>query len=169
MTQRTRSLRVADHAVLRFRERVDPAASPVGARTAIQQIARLGKASSRPRHWMCDTRSTPGTVYIYWQQWPGVALLVRDGCVVTVCTRKLTRGAARRHRERSREAGIQLRLLDPVRRCGRLGARGMSDNRRVPGKPSHAVSLELGLKDAATRQRLSRFKRRHAADPVDVA
>lgn len=114
MMQRTRSLRIADHAVLRFQERVDPAASTVAARTAIQQIALLGKASSRPRHWMCDTRSTPGTIYIYWQQRPGVALLVRNGCVVTVYTRKLTRGAARRRRERNREIGIQLRLLDPV-------------------------------------------------------
>lgn len=41
--------------------------------------------------------------------------------------------------------------------------------RRVLGEPSHAISLELGLDDAATRQRLSRFKRRHAADLVDVA
>jgi hypothetical protein len=39
----------------------------------------------------------------------------------------------------------------------------------VLGEPSHAISLELGLDDAATRQRLSRFKRRHAADLVDVA
>lgn len=63
---------------------------------------------------MCDTRSAPGTVYIQWQQRPGVALLAGDGCVVTVYTRKLTRGAARRRRERNREAGIQPRLLDPV-------------------------------------------------------
>jgi DNA-directed RNA polymerase specialized sigma24 family protein len=41
--------------------------------------------------------------------------------------------------------------------------------RRVLGEPSQAISLELGLDDAATRQRLSRFKRRHAADLVDVA
>ena len=114
MTQRSRSLRVPDHAVLRFQERVDPAASAVEARMAIQQIARHGKACSRPRHWMCDTRSAPGTVYIYWQQRSGVALLVRDGCVVTLYTRELTRGAARRRRERNREASIQLRLLDAV-------------------------------------------------------
>jgi hypothetical protein len=114
VAQRIKSLLVPDHAVLRFQERVDSAASAVEARMAIQQIARLGKASSRPRHWMCDTRSEPGTVYIYWHQRPGVALLVRDGCVVTVYTRKLTRGARQRRRERSREGRIQPRLLDPV-------------------------------------------------------
>jgi hypothetical protein len=114
VAQRIKSLQVPDHAVQRFQERVDSAASAVEARMAIQQIARLGKASSRPRHWMCDTRSAPGTVYIYWHQRPGVALLVRDSCVVTIYTRKLTHGARRRRREHNREAGIQPRLLDPV-------------------------------------------------------
>ncbi len=41
--------------------------------------------------------------------------------------------------------------------------------RRLLGEPSHAISIELGLGDAATRQRLSRFRHRHAADLVDVA
>jgi len=41
--------------------------------------------------------------------------------------------------------------------------------RRLLGEPSHAISTELGLEDAATRQRLSRFKRRHSADLVDAA
>lgn len=45
----------------------------------------------------------------------------------------------------------------------------MSDNRRMHAEPSHAISLGPGLDDAATRQRLSRFKRRHAADQMDVA
>jgi hypothetical protein len=45
----------------------------------------------------------------------------------------------------------------------------MSDNRRVLGEPSHALSPQLGLDDAAIGQQLSRFTRRHAADQVEVA
>ncbi len=41
--------------------------------------------------------------------------------------------------------------------------------RHVLGEPSRAISTELGVDDAATRQRLSRFKRRHSADLVDAA
>ena len=41
--------------------------------------------------------------------------------------------------------------------------------RRLFGEPAHAISLELGLEDAATRQRISRFKRRHSADLLDAA
>jgi len=41
--------------------------------------------------------------------------------------------------------------------------------RRLFGEPAQAISLELGLENAATRQRISRFKRRHSADLLDAA
>ena len=50
-------------------------------------------------------------------------------------------------------------------------AKGIRDVvvRRLLGEPSQAISIELGLEDAAIRQRLSRFRHRHRADLVDAA
>jgi hypothetical protein len=80
---------------------------------AVQQMAALGRMSARPRHWMCDTKAKPGTAFIYYHQRPGVALVVRDGCIRTVLTRWLTRGAAERRRQRAREQGSVLRSVRP--------------------------------------------------------
>ena len=107
-----RALVVSDHAISRFRERVDRVAGGAEARLAIQQMAALGRLSPRPRHWMCDSRHEPGTAFIYWHRRPGIALVVRDGCITTVLTRQLTRGAATRRRERnSRLTGLRIELV----------------------------------------------------------
>jgi hypothetical protein len=97
-----RTIVVSAHAVIRFSERVDPSASVREAFGAVDEIACRGRVCPRPRHWMCDVRCEPGTVFVYWQEWPGVALVVRDDCVLTVLTRDLTRGAAERRRSRNR-------------------------------------------------------------------
>lgn len=110
-----RSLVVSAHAVSRFQERVDRRVGGLEARLAIQQIASLGRVRPQPRHWMSDTPSVPGTVFIYWQGRPGVALVVCDGCVVTVLTRELTRGSAnRRHSGNRQTRAERLRPVEPV-------------------------------------------------------
>lgn len=41
--------------------------------------------------------------------------------------------------------------------------------RRLLGEPARAIAVDLGLEAAATRQRISRFKRRHSTDLLDAA
>jgi hypothetical protein len=41
--------------------------------------------------------------------------------------------------------------------------------RRLYGESAKEISVELGLNDAATRQRMSRFRRQHCGDLVDAA
>lgn len=83
---------VTRHAVDRYIERVEPAATRYQARAAIAQIVHRGHASPTPRHWMRGrVRWTPGLRFIYLADRPGVCALVRDGAVVTIITRRLYR------------------------------------------------------------------------------
>jgi hypothetical protein len=84
--------RVTHHAVDRYLERVDPAATRRQAAEAIRRIVGLGNARSTPRHWMRDlVRHTPGLRFVYLAEQPGVCALVVDGAVVTILTRQLCR------------------------------------------------------------------------------
>jgi len=88
---------VTEHAVDRYLDRVDPAASRQEARAALHRILCLGRRRSRPRHWMRTERLEPDLSFVYWAGLPDVCLLVVDEAVVTVKTRKLFREEPRRH------------------------------------------------------------------------
>jgi len=83
------------HAIERYRQRVDPAASRQEARAALDRIVSLGHRRSRPRHWMRGERIAPGLRFVYWAGRPEVCLLLLDDVVVTVKTRELFRAEPR--------------------------------------------------------------------------
>jgi len=94
------SVRISQHAVKRYNDRVDRAASSAVARKRIGEILTLGKWRVKPRHWMSDTSSRPGMRFVYWAEMPGVCVIVVDGTAVTLITRQLTRSRRRPARER---------------------------------------------------------------------
>lgn len=89
---------VSTHAAQRYQERVDRSASLTEARSAVTQIASLGKARPVPRHWMRgDVEPSPGLLFLIWSRRPDLCLLVRDGVVVTLITRSMCAASPKRH------------------------------------------------------------------------
>ena len=86
-----RSLRITRHAINRFRDRVEPHATPVEASETIHQISRSARACSRPRRWcrLAGVGTRPGSRYLYSADYPGVCLVVRGGAAVTVFSRQV--------------------------------------------------------------------------------
>jgi hypothetical protein len=115
--------RISAHAVERWQQRVDQAASPAVARRALNQFVRHGQARPTPRRWMKDVRQTPGLRFVYCADRPGVCVLVMNNTALTVVTRTLCRPAAqlRRAQTRRREHGRTERRPGPrhqrTRRC----------------------------------------------------
>lgn len=93
MTNTPLRVRISDHAVDRWCERVDPGATRLQARLALGQLVSRGRVRPTPRHWT-DVDPTPGLKLIYWVQRPSVCAVVVDGVVVTVLTRSLCRSTA---------------------------------------------------------------------------
>ena len=85
-----RSLHVTRHAIDRFRDRVDRAATRAEAVNAVRRISGSARICSRPRKWcrLAGVRSEPGSRYLYSAVYPGVCLVVRGGAVVTVFSRE---------------------------------------------------------------------------------
>lgn len=89
----TRRLSIADHAVRRYRERVERVPRWLALRR-IGAMIDTAAWESRPRSWM-PVVLHQGTVYAYGAARPDVCLLVRDAAVVTVLSRRfLTAGGA---------------------------------------------------------------------------
>ncbi len=105
------AVRVTDHAIERYRQRVEPGTSSLMARLRLEQMVAVGRTRSTPRYWMRGYLApTPGLRFLYCAQRPNVcALLVRNS-VVTVLTRSMFSG--RGSLERPRPAG-RPRALDP--------------------------------------------------------
>lgn len=108
--------RVSTHAVERWLQRVDGAASPSAARDALNRFVRYGRSRSTPRHWMKDVRQTPGLRFIYSDDHPGVCVLVRNNTALTVVTRTLCRPA-------------------PQLRRAQVGRRARPERRPAIGRP----------------------------------
>jgi len=87
----TTTLHISEHAISRYLERVDRTISRREARIAISRVVSLGRTRSVPRHWMRRNgiEPRPGVVFVYCSRRPGVCLIVRDGTVLTVITRRL--------------------------------------------------------------------------------
>lgn len=110
---------VSFHALQRYRERVDPAASLWDAERAIRELSGSARVRSRPRHWMGTQGVRPGARYLYPASRPGVCLVVVDRTVVTVFSRAKC-AAWVRHREnrtgRRKRWGRGRRARDMARR-----------------------------------------------------
>lgn len=100
---------VTNHAIDRWRERVDGGASPLGSRLAIEQILALGRWRSTPRHWMRDARSGDGVRFVYLAARPHVCVVVRDGAAVTVLTRASSGRITRCSVREGRRPNLELR------------------------------------------------------------
>lgn len=84
--------RISDHAVSRYRQRIDPTSSTAQARKVIGAVLTSGRSRPTPRHWMRGGwKPQPGVVFVYSAAHSQMCLVVRDACVVTVWGR--TRGA----------------------------------------------------------------------------
>lgn len=112
--ERVTRVRLSAHAVQRWCERVDPAASLVEARFALGQLVGNGRVRATPRHWT-DADPAPGLTFVYWAQRPEICALILDGVVVTVLTRALCRTTAPRSAAALRAVGV-----DPQSRPRRL-------------------------------------------------
>ena len=77
---------VTAHAINRYQERVEPAASRQEALRAIREILGHARSRSRPRLWT-KVNTRPGCRYLYSADHPGVCLVVRGRAVVTVFSR----------------------------------------------------------------------------------
>ena len=82
-------LAVSDHAVLRYRQRVE-GIPRVRARHRMGELAAAADWEGRPRSWM-PVVLHPGTVYGYPTARPDVCLLERDGFIVTVLSKRFLR------------------------------------------------------------------------------
>ncbi|MBL8927469.1 MAG: hypothetical protein JNM77_14695 [Pseudonocardia sp.] len=79
-------LLITDHAVLRYRERVERVPRWLALRR-IRAMCSTASWTFRPHSWMTVVLH-PATVYGYGAARPDVCLLVRDGAVVTVLSRR---------------------------------------------------------------------------------
>src|SRR4051794_11546231 len=90
-------VRLTQHEIDRYRQRVAPTASPQEARLVLGRMVCLSRARSTPRHWMRDIKQTPGLRYLYWAELPGVCGLALDGALLTLITRELCRSERHLH------------------------------------------------------------------------
>jgi len=84
---------VSDHAVLRYRERVE-SLPRVRARRRLEDLAATAEWQDLPRRWT-TLLLHPGTHYGYPTRRRDVCLLERDGIVVTVLSERFLRQHAR--------------------------------------------------------------------------
>jgi hypothetical protein len=84
-----RFLVVSSHAIARYQERVRPAATRLEALAEIREIASRARVRSRPRWWTRVAGERPGYRYLYCASKPDVCLVVRNGVVVTVFSRRV--------------------------------------------------------------------------------
>jgi hypothetical protein len=82
--------RITQHAVQRWRERVDPYITADQARQELREFISNARHRPRPRHWT-DVQPTSNLGFLYWSLRPDVCGLVVDGAVVTVLARRRSR------------------------------------------------------------------------------
>lgn len=100
------------HAVERYQQRV-AAVSAAEASRLIEAAARAARVRPTPRKWT-PAAPSPGLLFMYPADLPGVCLLARDGVVLTVFERSQCRRWAagqdrlprRGSRDRSRPSGL---------------------------------------------------------------
>ncbi len=83
-------IRITAHAIERWRQRVDPACSWLGAHLAIRKLLNGGRSRPTPRHWMRRPAES-GTTYVYNASYPSICVVVADRTAVTIITRQLGR------------------------------------------------------------------------------
>lgn len=83
---------ITRHAIERYQQRVDRAATKREAAVAISHILDKATARPRPRRWSRTIGQAPGSRYLYSSDHPGVCLVVAGGAVVTVHSRAVCAG-----------------------------------------------------------------------------
>ena len=81
-------IRISQHAIQRYQERVDASSSVAVAVGAMRQILTTGSARPRPRNWT-TSRAEPAMRWIYGAERPDICLVVRNSTVVTLLTVEL--------------------------------------------------------------------------------
>src|SRR4051812_43611084 len=98
-------VRITYHAIMRWQQRVNPAASLSAAASEIERLVATGRSRPTPRSWMRGRAGPPGTRFVYSAEFPGVAAIVKGRAVLTILTKELC-GAPRRPSQRdTRRAG----------------------------------------------------------------
>lgn len=82
---------VTHHAALRYGQRTDQGVTLHQAVQTIRELLGAGRASPRPRRWTRLGGYKPGTRFVSSAAHPGVCLIVVDGAVVTVYSRRVCR------------------------------------------------------------------------------
>lgn len=83
---------VSNHAIERYQQRVEPSADRRTALASVLEILRTARARSRPRRWMRLAAIVPGARYLYSARRPSVCLVLVNGVVVTVYSRRVCNG-----------------------------------------------------------------------------
>ena len=107
---------VSPHALFRYQQRVDPTADRRQAIRAILLIESKAKARSTPRKWTRNgtrVKPRPGSRYLYSADYPDICLVVRDGVVVTVFSKRVCAEWKPERSERYKPAG---RRASPYKR-----------------------------------------------------
>ena len=82
------SLHVSRHAIARYQQRVDPAASDTEARIALTRFVMTGRHRPTPRWWMRDqVYAGAGVTFCYCATRPDMCAIIVDCTVVTVVSR----------------------------------------------------------------------------------
>jgi hypothetical protein len=83
-------LRLSRHAIERYRQRVDPAASDAAARVALIAFVMTGRHRPTPRWWMRDHVSAgAGVTFCYCATRPDACAIIAGSTVVTVVSRDM--------------------------------------------------------------------------------
>jgi hypothetical protein len=84
------SLYISRHAIERYQQRVDPAASDAEARIALTGFVMTGRHRPTPRWWMRDhVRAGAGATFCYCATRPDACAIIVDYTVVTVVSRQM--------------------------------------------------------------------------------
>jgi len=81
-------IRISQHSIQRYQERVDASSSVAVAVGAIRQILTTGSARPRPRNWT-TCRVDPGMRWVHSVDRSDICLVLRNSTVVTVFTVEL--------------------------------------------------------------------------------
>jgi hypothetical protein len=92
----TAALRISQHAVERYQQRVDTGASVAEARLALAHFVSAGRCRPTPRWWMRDhVRSGASVRFCYCASRSDACAVIVDGTVLTVLSRAMFAGTRR--------------------------------------------------------------------------
>ena len=91
------NVRASKHAIVRVGQRPGRNGPSCDPEATLLETLASGKARSRPRRWMRNVTTPPGTRFVYSAEHPDVCLVVRDGVAVTALNRDMFAQESRRN------------------------------------------------------------------------